>query len=183
MVGTSGTAARALHRGDRETAQCAAEDLRRRRRQIGKTDQCLSGDHRLDHRRAAGIRHARLVKLESKLEQFRRELRRGAEAGIGDGIFAGIGLQERDQFLDGFRRQRRMIDQYIRRGAGQRYRRKILERVVRFVGVKARIDHIARARHQDRVAIRRGTRDLRHADIAAGARVVLDIERLPQRLR
>src|ERR1700681_709785 len=58
-----------LGRCDGEAAQGAAENLRRRRRQIGEADQRLCGDHRLDHWRAAGIRHARLVELKSKLEQ------------------------------------------------------------------------------------------------------------------
>ena len=160
-----------------------AEDVRRGRSQIGKTDRRLIGDNGLDRRRAAAIGHARLVKLEIELEQFGGELRRGAETGIGDGIFARIGLQQRDQFLDRLGRNRGMREHDIRRCAGQCDRCEILVRIVGIVGVKARIDHEARTRHQDRRAVGRGTGDLGHADIAAGAGTVLDIELLAEALR
>ena len=69
--------------------------------------------------------------------------------------------------------------QDVRRGGGQRDRREVLVGVVGRLGVEARIDHEARARDQDACSRRaRRLRDLRHADIAAGAGVVLDIELL-----
>ena len=58
----------------------------------------------------------------------------------------------------------------------------ILERIVGDRVVKAVIDRIGVGREQDRVAVRFGARGIFHADIAAGAAVVLDDEGLAGRL-
>ncbi len=60
---------------------------------------------------------------------------------------------------------------------------KILERVVGELFVEARIDHEGGRRHQDRVTVGRGVRSIAHANIAASARLVLDIELLAEIIR
>jgi hypothetical protein len=76
-----------------------------------------------------------------------------------------------------------MHHQNIWRGGSPRHRREILQGVERRLGVKARIDHEARARHKYGVAVWRGTCGLRDTDIAAGPSVVFDIKLLLQAFR
>ena len=54
---------------------------------------------RLNGGRGAAERYAGGLELERELEQFGGELRRGADAGIGDGVLEGIGLEQIDQLL------------------------------------------------------------------------------------
>jgi hypothetical protein len=57
----------------------------------------VAGDHRLDRRPAARERRQRKIEVEGELEQLAGEVRRGADAGRGEGVFAGIGLEQVDQ--------------------------------------------------------------------------------------
>ena len=77
-----------------------------------------------------------------------------------------------------------MHGEHRRRDADLRDRREILHRIVRHLGVEAGIDRVGRDRRdQQRVAVRRGLRDLVGADIAARADLVLDEELLAEQFR
>jgi hypothetical protein len=62
---------------------------------------------------AAGVvRHHHQFHLGGGLEQLRSEVIRRAEAGCTHGDLAGLSLGQRDQFLDRFRRNRRVDCQH-----------------------------------------------------------------------
>jgi hypothetical protein len=78
----------------------------------------MAGDRRLDRRTGAAERHAGGVEFELLLEQFGRELRRGADAGIGDRGLARVGFDVVNQLFDRFNRHVRMNNHDVRRGRG-----------------------------------------------------------------
>ena len=118
----------------------------------------MPGDQRLDRRTRAAERHAGEVKLGIELEQFAGELRRGADAGIGHGIFRRIFLHELDQFLQRLRRQIRMDRNDVGRSRGERNRQEIGERIVGVLGVEARVHRVAV--HERNMVLSRQTPDL-----------------------
>ena len=98
-------------------------------------------------------------------------------------VFAGIGLDERDEVLDGVRRHRRMDRDH--QGGGDRERDQV-EVLFEFIGdfvVERGIDHVARIDHEQGVAIGRHPCHSAHGDIAAAAAHVLDVELLAHTLR
>src|SRR6266566_4710884 len=76
-----------------------------------------------------------------------------------------------------------MDDQDVRGDGCQRHRRKILRGVVRNFAEKGWIDDEARANDGDRVAVRLSACSGRHANVASGTGLVLDIEVLTQAQR
>ncbi len=81
-----------------------------------------------------------------------------------------------DQFLDRMHRHRRIDRQHHRSGGAERHGVEVLERIVAGVTEQIRIVGDVAAGHQHRVAVRRRLRRAHRADIAAGARHVLDEE-------
>ncbi len=83
--------------------------------------------------------------------------------------------RERDQLLDGRCVKRRVNDKHIGRGGGKRHGREIAHRIEGHAREKARVDRErSRGAHQHRVAVGRRLRDDIGADVAAGARPVVD---------
>src|SRR6266852_2474951 len=80
---------------------------------------------------------------------------------------------------EGLRRQRRIDDQHVRRGGGERDRREVPDRVVRNFLVKHGIEREGARHHEQRVAVRRRAGDGFDADHVACPGLVLDEERLP----
>ncbi len=171
-----------LARRHRERPQLAVLDHRNRRRQRGKDDRRVAADGGLDRRAGAREGNGREVEPEGEPEQLARKMRRGADAGMGEVVVLAR-LDERGQFLDVLRRHRRVDAQEIGRVARHRHGQEVLVRIVRHFGVEARIDHVARGHEQDRVAVGRRLRRVAHAEIAAGAALVLDDELLLELLR
>src|SRR5437870_4143939 len=60
---------------------------------------------------------------------------------------------------------------------------KVLEGIVRDIGVEARIDHEAAGGDEHRVSVGRGTRDCARADVSARAGDILHIDLLAPALR
>ena len=79
-------------------------------------------------------------------------------------------------------RQLGLHGEHVRRGGELADADEILERIVRQGAVQARIDHVGAGREQDGVAVGVGARGQPHADIAAGAALVLHDERAADRL-
>ncbi|MNT28644.1 hypothetical protein D3C72_1643470 [compost metagenome] len=130
------------------------------------------------------MRHAR---ARHGLEQFARQMRGRAVAGGRHVDAAGVGLQVLDQVrhradavLVG---EGRIQFQDVRHGNHQRDRHEVLDRVVGQLGVHGLIDGVRADRaHQQGVAIGRGARGFRRADVAARARLVIHHHRLVPRL-
>ena len=94
---------------------------------------------------------------------------------------AGLGLGERDQFGKILRRHAGIDHQHVGLPADHRDRREILDRVVGQAGAEARRDRLrARGSDPDRVAVGRRLGDRVGADVAAGARAVLDHDLLAE---
>ena len=133
--------------------------------------------------RCARIGDVHHVDAGMELEQLGRKMRQraGAWGRVVEHARARFGIG--DEFLqrahahvgpDG-------IDHREGRELGDRV--EVLHRIVVHLVIKARIDHEAGRRHQERIAIRACARDVAVADAAAGAAAVLDHDRLPQPLR
>ena len=116
------------------------------------------------------------------LNSSMRHVRRGADARRAVGELAGLLLRERDELGERLRRHRRIDDQDVGRGRGERDRREILDRVVGHLLVEHGIERQRARRHQEGVAVGRGARDALDADHVAGAGAVLDEELLLERL-
>ena len=105
------------------------------------------------------------------LQEFAGKMRRGADAGGREAELAGIRLRERDQLRDRIRRAVfGLTTSTSGTAASLRHRHEILDRVGRHRREQARIDDVDRGVDEDRVAVRRGLRDLLLPDHAARAR-------------
>ena len=117
-------------------------------------------------------------------EQLGRQMRARADAGGTIVQLAGLGLGQRDQFLDVVHRQVLAHDEHMLEGAGAGQRREILHRVV------ARLlqhEHVVAVRlvvaERDRLSVGPGLGDGTRADGAGAARDVLDHHLLAERAR
>jgi hypothetical protein len=96
-----------------------------------------------------------------------------AEGAVVD--LARLLLGERDEVLHGLHRQRRVDDQRMVDGDEAGDRREALDRIIRQLGVEARIDHEGHLRpDQQRVAVGRGLGDVFRRNLVVGAGLVLD---------
>ena len=108
------------------------------------------------------------------LQHLGAEMLRTAIAGRAIGQ-ARIGLGVGDELGERLRRNRRVDDQRERHAGDQRDRREILHGIVGQLLVERLVDRKrGRGRHQERVAVGLGSRDLLGAERGAGARLVLD---------
>ena len=121
----------------------------------------MPADGGVDRMRSARERHVHHVEAEFLLEQFARQMRRRADAGASETVFARIGLDQRDQFFDAFCRHRRIDHDHVGRIGHHGDRREILDRVIGHMGVQAHIDHEAGAHHGEGVAVGRSPSPLR----------------------
>ena len=108
--------------------------------------------------------------------------RRGRARGVAQ--LARIGLAVGDELGDGLRRNVRVNHQHEGQVAGTRDRRKVLHRIVGQALEQIGIGRMRGVgRHQQRVAVGRGARDIGRRDHAVGARLVLDDDADAERLR
>ena len=152
------------------------------RREGGAARIRTAGLRRLDSRRRALQRHVGDLAVVEPEQPLAGEMRRRAVARTGVAVFARIGLEQRDQFLDVLHRHGRVNDDHFRRGDDERDRREALERIVRHLGLDDRLHDEILVGHQQRVAVARRVGRSAHADGAAGAGRVLDIELSAERL-
>ena len=118
-----------------------------------------------------------------RLEQLRGEVRGAAAALRGVVELAGIRSGERDQLGHRVRRHLRVHQQHVRNRGDHRDRHE-LRRVVGQARVQQPVDHQRRRRRgEQRVAVRIGLEHRVGADVAGGARAVLDDHRLAPLLR
>jgi hypothetical protein len=92
-------------------------------------DPDLSAEEVVDHRRAAAMRHVNHVDADLRLERFARHVRDRASAVRGQRDLAGIGLGERDQVGDAFRRDGGMGFDHQRKQDDAGDRRDISEKI------------------------------------------------------
>src|SRR6516165_10347392 len=107
------------------------------------------------------------IGAERQLEQLARQIGRGSHPRGRKAQLARIGLHELGELLDALDRQRRARDQHVRRIGWKSDRDEVLGRVVWDVGIKARIDHVARRDEYEGIAVGRGSSRCAHAEVAA----------------
>ena len=166
----------ALQTGHCDGAGLAALDPGQRRRRRRHHERRLAAHHRGHAGPAAAIRQMRDVEAARHgAEQLDRQMLRAALPGRRIAQRAGLGLGELDQFLQRFDRKLRVDDHDVRRRTGEPDRREILDRIVRQLGIKPRIDAVRRnVGEQQRVAVGRRLGGQFRAEQPAGARTVVD---------
>ena len=165
-------------RRDGERAQLAALDVADRRRQVVEQHVHLAA-HQVDQRRAGAlVRHVQHLAAGHRLEQLAREVHRGAAARRRHVDLARVGLAVGDELGDGLGRERRRHLHHVGRSHQAGDRRDVADEVEAEVLVERRVDAVGRVDEQHRVAVRRRVDDRLDAEVVAGARLVLDHERL-----
>ena len=120
----------------------------------------------------------------SRLQELAREMRRRAGPRRGKGQLPGLRLGGVEHLLQRLVRRARVDGEHERVAAEQDHGLERLDRIVRHVGIDARIDRVRADRaSQDRVAIGLRLGDEIGADVAACAGLVLDHDGLPERCR
>ena len=154
-----------------------------RRRQHAGTELHRAAQQRLQRLPAAGEDDGRhLGQPFARLQHLGLQLRCRADRRRRDIEFFRIGFGERDELLHRADTERWLDRKDVGRGGELGDGGKILERVVRQLVIEAGIDSVGARRQQQRVAVRVGKRDGLHADVAAGAALVLYYHRRAQRL-
>src|SRR5262245_48499178 len=131
----------------------------------------------------AALLKGTVTELILLLEQFAGEVGRRAGGRLGKTVFAGMTLHQLDKFLERLGGKAGIDRNDVGRGGDQRDRRKVFDRVMRDFRIDARIDHEARAHHEDRVAVGRRACHCGHAGVTAGAWNVFGVNLLPPDLR
>jgi hypothetical protein len=103
----------------------------------------------------------------------------GAERGVIQ--FPGMRLGVVDQLLDRMKRRIRRHHQHVLRGRDQHDGVEVLDRIELLARLQRHVDGERLRAEMERIAVGRGLRRRRGADIAAGARTVLDDDVLPPR--
>jgi hypothetical protein len=179
LSGDRGTPANAPRRS-RECAQLPAPEIGRDARDRREHHLDLAAHEIGNRRRRALIGNMHDVDTGHRLEQLAGEMRRRADPVRAEVDAAGPGPRGGDQILDVVDRQARVDDDDIERARHQGDRRKGAERIVRQLGIERRIDRVGERRHQQRVAVWGARRHRGGADDGAGARLVLDDDRLAE---
>ena len=171
----------ALGAGRRQRPQLAVADVLQRRADGGELHVEAAGDDVDRGLRRALVGNVGQLDAGVAGEQRGGEMREARKARRAVVQLAGLGLGERHQLGDAFRRDAGIEHQHIGRGADHRDRLEVVDRVVGQLGAERR-RHAMRARgdQADRVAVRRGLGDDIDAEIAAGAGAVLDDELLAE---
>ncbi len=168
---------------DRKGTRLPVLDRRQRRRNGNECERRMAPGQRLQQHARPAERHMGKLEAEGLLEPFPGEMRGGADPRRGEAVLARIGPDQRDKLRDIGGRHCRIDDQDIRTVGDHGHRGEVLVRVVRSPREQARIDHVARRREQQRIAVRGGPRRVAGAEVAAGARLVLHVELMPQARR
>ena len=134
-------------------------------------------------RRRALVRDMGEVYAGFKLEHFHRQVRSTSDRDRGIGELARLRPGERHQFRYVFGRYAGVDDQVLRRSYSQCDGRQVLDRVKGHLVEQRDVDgQRTVVADQKRVPVRRRLGHVVCADIAAGAALVLDNDRLAQRL-
>ena len=129
------------------------------------------------------VRHMRQLHAGDRLKQFAGEMRVTAGAGGRHQNRTGLGFRQRDEFLHGLHRQRRMRHQHHGRDRHHRGRHKIPDGVVGRLTDEHLVDgHGAGGAEQHRVAIGRRPCDEFVAQAAARTAAIFNHHRLPELL-
>ena len=163
-----------------EGAQRPGLQVRGDRRQRHEPDLHLPSDYGVKRWPSPVEGHRLDVELERVFEALRGKASSGTETRRSETYFAWIGLNVGNKFLDVLHRHRRMNDENIRARAGQRHRRETFVDVIRHLFIETRVDDDTGADHEQGITIGSRVSDQRHAEIAAGAGVILDIELFAQ---
>ena len=136
-----------------------------------------------ERRRAAPVGHVGQLGAGHHLEQFARQMHRGADAGRGHVDLARVGLGERDELGHGAGRHRLVHLHHVGGAHQTGDRRDVLEKIERQRFIERGVDG-ARGRHeQNRVAVRRRIDHRLGGDIAPCPAPVLDHHLLAEMLR
>jgi len=123
-----------------------------------------------------------VVDAGGEAERLGRQVGEAADAARTVVQLAGIGLGERDELGDRLGRRRRRHHHQRRDARQHGDRHEVLLGVVVELPVEELVLHVAAGQHQQRVAVRCRARRRLGADIAGGARLVLDDELLAEPL-
>ena len=140
------------------------------------------GNHIVHGGPAALIGHVNRLHSRRRFDHFEGQMRDAADAGRGIIHLLRQRARIRDELGDRVGRHVVRNRQNQRRGGGRRDRIIVLDRIERGFLVESLADAECVLRHQERIAIRLRSRDIVPGDGAAGARFVLDDNRLTQRL-
>ena len=133
----------------------------------------------LRRRRRSLVRHVGHLEARHRLQQFHRQVPRHAGAARRIAHLLGLGLG--DELGDGLDPDRRIAHQGLVELGGDRHRHQVVH-LERHLLVDMRIHRDQRiGTEQPGVAVGRGARDLGGAEVAAGAGLVVDDDRLLQR--
>ena len=134
------------------------------------------------HRRpAALVRDMEHVDAGALLEELAGEMSRAAHTRRPIGELARLLLGQCHEFVERLGRHARMHDQHVGKHDAHRDRRDVALRIVGEVLHEVRRDgHRADRGEVNRVAVGRRQGDVLRRDVAAGARLVLDDDRLPE---
>ena len=167
----------ALRRRRGERPDLAGFDMRPGNGDVVEGQLDLAGEQVLRHLPTRAIGHMGHIGAGRDLEQLGRHMGRGTGPRRAERVFAGVLLQEIDQFRHGLGRQIEIDHQDVRHARHLRDRREILDVIIGHPGIDAGVDRMARHRtHGQRVAVGLGPGDRRGPGIAAGSRPVLDNE-------
>src|SRR5262245_51661809 len=179
--GRTGERARAV--GDRERDGFAAAEMRQRGSEVGEHEFQLAAEKILVGRTEALVRHVQEARAGLLLEHAHAEIGRAAGAGGAERHGPGIAFPERDEIGQRFRGDRRVNADDHRAEHAARHGNEVALGTVRQVRVQAGIDGDRWVRGEEKgVAVGRRSRDRLRADVAAGAGLVVDDERLFKRV-
>ena len=157
--------------------------MRQHGRDAEESDLHLPSDEVSRRGRGALIGNMREGYARHSREHRPRQMR-GAAVAAGTVVDPpGLRARKLDQLLHRTCRKRRMRDERVGSPRHQRHRSKVPPRVVRDLADQGIDDEASRPDRKQRIAIGRRLSDEVGADVAAGARTVLDDERLPPGLR
>ena len=176
-VGQRRGALRATHRQRLQRALAQEGDRVRERREVEVEP---AGDHLGQRLGRAALRHVHGLELRREAEALAVEM--GGVAGTGGGVVDRAGIFARVVHEIGERLVALLrIDRHHHRHVAERdHAGEIGEHVERQLRARRRRDGVGRGIGQDGVAVGLGLRHRRHADGVAGARAVLDDERLAE---
>ncbi|MNJ59128.1 hypothetical protein D3C77_547950 [compost metagenome] len=157
--------------------------MRQRRRQVVEHGIHLAAQQIGHGRAAAAIRHVQDVGAGFHLEEFARQVNGRAAAGRRAGQLAGVGLGVGDVFLHRLDGHLGVDHQNVGNGGDQAYWLEVFDEVVVELAVQRAVDGVGDGAHVQRVAVGRRARHDFRADVAVGARLVLDDEALPELFR
>jgi hypothetical protein len=129
------------------------------------------------------IRHVKHVDAGHHLEQLARHMDRRSDTGRAHIDLAGVGLRIGDELRDRSGRNRRIHLHYQGRTDDSCNRRDVADEIEAELFVGRRVGEVGGTGQEDRVAVGRRSYDRLGADIAGGARPVVDQEILSHPLR